>query len=234
MRLLVKLRCVENSEYEMQYHYHLQGFIYNLLKGSKYDYIHGKEGYKFFCFSNIFPVTKLEKDNLHTLIISSPDAMFIIHLYDLLSQSWTRTTIEIGCMKFKIDHLKKYDIRLPEHLFTLMTGTPIVVRIRREKYNDFDIDLDGNYDWVYWRGSHPIDLFVCQVESNLAKKYSEFVSINHKVAEENSMNNSRPSNLFQKIKFKKQISTRIFMKGLEQVIIGTVWEFSFAEPMNRD
>ena len=73
MRLLIKLLCAESSRYEMQYHYHLQGFIYNLLKGSKYDYMHDKEGYKFFCFSNIFPATEyLEKNDLRTLIISSP------------------------------------------------------------------------------------------------------------------------------------------------------------------
>jgi CRISPR-associated endoribonuclease Cas6 len=89
MRLVIKLRCAKSSAYEMQYHYYLQGFIYNLLKGSKYHYIHNKEGYKFFCFSNIFPATKnLEKNDLRTLIISSPDYEFIAHLYEMLNQSW--------------------------------------------------------------------------------------------------------------------------------------------------
>jgi hypothetical protein len=36
MRLIVRLRAIENVPYEMQYHYHLQGFIYNLLRGSVY------------------------------------------------------------------------------------------------------------------------------------------------------------------------------------------------------
>ena len=58
MQLIIKLRCVESGLVETQYHDHLQAFIYNLLKHSKYDYIHNKEGYKFFCFSNIFPITK--------------------------------------------------------------------------------------------------------------------------------------------------------------------------------
>jgi CRISPR/Cas system endoribonuclease Cas6 (RAMP superfamily) len=48
MRLLVKLLCVESSQYEMQYHYHLQSFIYNLLRDSNYHSLHNKEGYKFF------------------------------------------------------------------------------------------------------------------------------------------------------------------------------------------
>ena len=85
MRLMIKLQCLESSSYEMQYHYHLQGFIYNLLKDSKYHYIHNKEGYKFFCFSNIFPVTRdLEIRDLRTLIISSPDSEFIAYLYEML------------------------------------------------------------------------------------------------------------------------------------------------------
>ncbi|MEM0287169.1 MAG: hypothetical protein QXG05_03215 [Nitrososphaerota archaeon] len=93
---------MEDSKYEMRYHYHLQGFIYNLLKGSKYDYVHDKEGYKFFCFSNIFPARDLVKNDPRILIISSPDSEFICHLNEmLLCQS--NAEISIGGMKFKID-----------------------------------------------------------------------------------------------------------------------------------
>jgi len=49
---------------------------------------------------------------------------------------------------------------------------------------------------------------------------------------------SKPSlspTLFQKIKFKKQISTkiRIHAEDLEQIIIGTTWEFGFDMYSNR-
>src|SRR5215212_1042158 len=108
MRLLIKLRCVESSSYEMQYHYYVQGFIYNLLKDSKYHYIHNKEGYKFFCFSNIFSVKRdLEKGDLRTLIISSPDSEFISYLYQKLHQQWNRAEVKIGCMRFRIDSIDK-------------------------------------------------------------------------------------------------------------------------------
>ena len=86
----------------MQYHYYVQGFIYNLLKGSKFDYIHDKQGYKFFCFSNIFPVTKtIQKNDLRKLIISSPDIEFIIFL-SMIFQS-LNSQVKIGNMKFVID-----------------------------------------------------------------------------------------------------------------------------------
>src|SRR5215212_9132288 len=107
MRLLIKLLCTQTSLYEMQYHYHLQGFIYNLLRDSKYHYVHNKAGYKFFCFSNIFPATKnLEMNNVRTLIISSPDSEFISYLYEMLQQ-WKTTEVKVGCMRFRIDSVNK-------------------------------------------------------------------------------------------------------------------------------
>ena len=123
MRLVIKLRCTEDSPYEMQYH--LQGFIYNLLKGSKYDYIHNKEGYKFFCFSNIFPAKNLEKNDLRTLIISSPNNKFITYLHEVLQAGWNRREIKIGCMKFRLEYIDKLVQKVPHNRpVTLITGTP--------------------------------------------------------------------------------------------------------------
>src|SRR5690606_17078640 len=111
MRLLIRLRSIEDSKYEMQYHYHLQGFIYNLLKGSKYDYVHDKEGYKFFCFSNIFPAYDVKKNDLRTLIVSAPSDEFISYLDDVLQKRTME--VAIGRMKFKIEYTKKLDAKLP-------------------------------------------------------------------------------------------------------------------------
>ena len=112
----------------MQYHYHLQGFIYSLLKGSKYHSSHDKEGYKFFCFSNMFPARNLKRNDLCTLIISSPNSEFISYLYEKL-EIWNRE-IKIGSMKFKIDYVDKLEPRIPSNsLFTLITGTPIIFKI---------------------------------------------------------------------------------------------------------
>ena len=229
---------MESCPYEMQYHYHLQGYIYNLLKGSKYDYVHDKEGYKFFCFSNIFPANALMKDDLRTLIISSPDSVFIAYLQGILRKEWNKY-VKIGNMKFSIDSLDKLDIRLPDNSpFTLITGTPIVIRIPREKYKAYGAEPKGSYSYVYWRSEHPIDLFVSQVESNLMKKYAEYKEVSNgrsSIEDTKCTEDSAPSlSFFQKFKFKKQISTRVFMKGFEQVVIGTIWEFMFEGRQNRD
>lgn len=122
MILLVKLRCTESCPYEMQYHYHLQGFIYSLLEGSRYHYVHNKEGYKFFCFSNIFPVKDLVKNDVRTLIISSPDSGFISYLEEILLHP-SNLEVKVGCMRFKIDYIDKLNVKLPNRsAFTLITA----------------------------------------------------------------------------------------------------------------
>ncbi len=237
MRLLIRLRCTEDGPYEMQYHYHLQGFIYKLLEGSKYHYVHDKDGYKFFCFSNVFPAYDLKAGDVRTLIISSPDNEFISYLHEVLNKPWN-LDVKIGSMKFKIDDVDKLDIKLPSNSpFTLITGTPITIRIPRQKYKPYGVEPKGNYEYVYWRSDHPIDLFVSQIENNLTKKYTEYFGLDNE-------NNAAVCNeggteiprlfLFQKFKFKKQISTRVLMKGFDQVVIGTVWEFGFHVDTNRD
>jgi CRISPR-associated endoribonuclease Cas6 len=145
---MVKLMATEASFYEMQYHYHLQGFLYSMLKESKYHYINDKEGFKFFCFSNIFHVTnKIRKDELRTLLVSSPNNEFTHHLYEMLQQKLDTTMeIKIGAMRFRIDSVDKFSINLDSRSsITLITGTPIIIRIPRDKYRLFD-NLSGNND----------------------------------------------------------------------------------------
>lgn len=215
----------------MQYHYHLQGFIYSLLKGSKYDYVHDKEGYKFFCFSNIFPANPLVSGDYRTLIISSPDSEFVSYVREVLSKPWN-AEVKVGRMRFRIDSLETLLPKIPDSSpVSLITGTPIIVRIPKEIYQLYGVRPSKEYDYVYWRSEYPLDLFVSQIENNLLKKYGEYLLFssysNHK--ENSKLTDLLEPNtpLFHKFKFKKQISTKLVMKGLEQTVIGTVWEFEF-------
>ncbi|MEP0825717.1 MAG: hypothetical protein HRF40_09535, partial [Nitrososphaera sp.] len=104
-----------------------------------------------------------------------------------------------------------------------------------ERYKVYGIEPKGQYDYVYWRNDHPIDLFMSQIEINLAKKYAEYFGLD-KVAsrpmERHTVGSRLP--LFQEVKFKKQISTVVSMKGFDHVVIGTVWEFEFDTCANMD
>src|SRR5215203_6800226 len=102
MRLLIKLSSKFNFQYNTEYHYYLQGFIYNLIKGSRYHFLHDKKGYKYFCFSNIFPFSSLiRKKELKNLIISSPDDEFITYLDSMLNDNQNKY-LRVGNMEFEI------------------------------------------------------------------------------------------------------------------------------------
>ena len=165
-RLLLKLRAKESGSYEMEYNYHVQGLIYRLLRGSKYD-SHDRRGYKFFCFSNIFPYSDLRKNDLRNLLVSSPNNELTSYLHQQLGYN---NNIDIGSMRFKVDRCDKLNIMIPSDgkPFSLITGTPIITRIRREKYGD--IEQSNSREPVYWRMDHPVHLFVTQLEDNLIKK----------------------------------------------------------------
>jgi CRISPR-associated endoribonuclease Cas6 len=205
----------------LQYHCHLQGFIYNLLKGSIYDQLHDSEGSKFFSFSNIFPFNDIRQNDIRNLIIASPDEQFIRYLYDILQVRRARE-ISIGNMKFKINFLQELYRRIPDsNSFNLITGTPIIIRIPREKYKQYG--YESIYEnFTYWKNEHPIDVFITQLTNNLLKKYTQYHTQIHDLFE-----SYEGIKVFDTFKFKKQISTRVFMKGFEQAVIGTLWEFGF-------
>ena len=177
MRLLVTLRCVDECNYEMNYHYHLQGLIYGFIKDTKYGHIHDKDGFKFFCYSNIIPITNpIMNGDIRKIIISSPDPNFISVLHDQFHKS--NKAINIGNMKFRVDSVNKLEVKIPSHVpFNLITGTPIIIRIPREKYSKYGIGSKLDYEYLYWRKDYPIELFICQLWRNLLKKYAKYFKI---------------------------------------------------------
>ena len=202
--------------YEMEYHHDVQGLIYNTLRGSNYD-IHDKQGYKFFSFSNIFPFHYLRKDDVRNLIISSPSNDFVSYLQE---QFEYLRDIRIGRMKFRIDHCDKLNLQLPSHdTFSLITGTPIITRVRKEKYENVDAQQFTNgRRYVYWRSDHPIDLFITQLEDNLIKKYNEYYGLDDTMTEQRDP-------IFYKCRFLKQVSTRLFI-GLGE--LGHIYNLALA------
>jgi CRISPR/Cas system endoribonuclease Cas6 (RAMP superfamily) len=112
--------------------------------------------------------------------------------------------------------------------FSLITSTPIIISIPREKYVVYRINPKNNYHYVYWKAQYPIELFMSQLKDNLLKKYCEFSSYNkNALLLEKTFTSSDSCPFFQKFFFRKQVSMRIIMKGTVQTVIGTLWEFSF-------
>lgn len=217
-RLLIKLQATHDSRYETEYHKDVQGLIYSLLRGSSYDN-HDKQGYKFFTFSNIFPFFNIRKNDQRNLIISSPNDDFVSYVKEQLEYL---QDIRIGQMRFKVDQCNRLGIKLPEDdSFGLITGTPIIIRIHRYRYEEVDaLDLVTKYKSIYWRRNHPVDLFINQLEGNLVKKYNDYHNTQDSEPQERSP-------LFYSYKFLKQVATRISAGPNlpKATVIGTNWLF---------
>ena len=122
MRLLLKFISLQDVEYKQIHRYLIHGFIYNLLRDTEFAWLHSYKGFKFFNFSNIFPVENLKTDKEYNLIISSPNRKLIEVLYKKLKEI---EFFKLGIFEFKLIKLKKFDLKLD---FPWETATPIILK----------------------------------------------------------------------------------------------------------
>jgi CRISPR/Cas system endoribonuclease Cas6 (RAMP superfamily) len=68
--------------------------------------------------------------------------------------------VKIGKMRFSVDSLRKLNLKAPNNgHFTMITGTPILVRIPQERYEKYAVKPPLNYKYLYRRADHPLELF---------------------------------------------------------------------------
>ena len=218
MRLLVRLKSVKVSEYDLNYFHKLQGFVYKLLMDTDYKVLHDRKGYKFFCFSNIFPVGDVKAGEERNLIISSPDKVFIKVLEEKINKMMNdKTKINIGDYEFIIDDVSTFQQKLKRNV-SLLSATPIVIRIPEKNYERYDIPVEFRKKrYVYWRPQYSFEAFVKQLEDNLIKKYNQFYHTNFEI-----------ENIFEVFKFKRPVVNHVVIKGKEKIIVGSIWEFKFS------
>jgi CRISPR-associated endoribonuclease Cas6 len=133
--------------------------------------------------------------------------------------------IKIGNLELIINDIQILETNLKPP-FTLITGTPIIVRISRNSYQKFNIQTKYPYSYIFWRKEYPLEMLTRQLEENLCAKYAEFTG--REIARENEIL------IFQKLSFRKQISTRIYLHNKEQTVIGSLWEFLFDNELNTE
>ncbi len=212
MRILLSLNALQDYSINFEYHHKVQGFIYSLLRNTKYDQLHDKQGFKFFCFSNIY---KSKESNNHNLIISSPDPNFLTQIdYQLNKVIENQIPIEMGSL-FELVKVVKIPQKNLDFPIRVITQSPIVIRIPIEKYQN-KITNTSPYKSLFWRSGHPVELFVEALEANLKKKYSEFTG------------NELEIRIFEGFDFQKQVSTKIDVGRLKVPIIGSLWKLDFS------
>jgi CRISPR-associated endoribonuclease Cas6 len=215
---LLRLKSPGHYVQNFEYHHSVQGLIYSLLVNTSFDGLHNKRGFKFFSYSNIF--SNRYQNNLYNLIIASPSDEFIEQiLYQLHKIRDYQIPVEIG-LRFELQEaliIKNKDLSFP---LQIISGSPILIRIPPDKFKAKS-DYPKSYSPIYWRSSHPIQLFIDAVESNLNKKLYDFAQ---------SRNNSR---LFTSFTFKKQVSTKIHVNGSMVPVIGSLWQLGFSEEIDK-
>lgn len=218
MRFLIQLRSLKDCSYDLKYFHKLQGFVYSLLKGTEYSILHDRGGYKFFCFSNIFPIGDMKAGDGRNLLISSPDRLFIKLLKDKLSEFIdANKPLNIGEMQFELETISAVRTRLGRNC-RLISATPIVIRIPEKNYEKYGIEEKYRKKrYVYWRKKYAFNAFIKQLNENLFKKYNEFYK--QEIEE---------FHLFEQFIFKKEVCNHVIIGGEEYKMIGSIWEFIFS------
>ncbi len=226
MRLLIRLKNQDKSftnDDKINTNYYIQSFIYNLLKNTDFHLVHNYEKSRTrtpsFCYSNLFSSTNERTENIRKLIISSPNEELIELLYQKLSKL---DFVYLGKEPYKI---LEYDIftlnyRDVKHI---LTSTPVIIRIPRSKLEDYSININKQYQYIYWRQSFPLEIFLKQLENNLRRKFYNYYGIHTN----SSLN-------FEWFVFKKQVSTRLLIHKTSHIIIGTVWEFFVDQAKDKE
>ncbi len=190
----------------------MQGFIYSLLRNTKFDRLHDKHGFKFFCFSNVY---KAKDSNHHSLIISSPDQDFITQVENQLNKIIeNQIPVELGSL-FELIRVARIQDKNLEFPLKVITQSPIVIRIQIEKYQG-RVSYTAPYKEIFWRKDHPVDLFIEALEANMKKKFVEFTGAHI------------DGRIFERYGFKKQVSTKLDLANSKIPVIGSLWELEFS------
>jgi len=218
MRLMLTLAPTKVFVYDKNYYHKLHGFIYSLLKGTPYEVLHDKPGFKFFCFSNPFPIKDFNPTLKTTILISSPDKVFLKFISDKLREKMDKNeAVHIGEMEFFVEEIKAFSIKLKNNA-RLISATPIIIRIPERNYDKYNIPHEKRKKrYVYWRPEYDFSAFLKQLEENIFKKYKEF----YKTGVEEFP-------VFEQFKFRKPVALRPVIKGKEQLVVGSLWEFYFS------
>lgn len=195
MRLLLKFHNNKQFNPFKISRFEIQGFIYSLLKDTRFHYLHDLKGFKFFCFSNVFM-----SNNEYNLIISSPNPKLIKTVYYKLK---TIDNLRLGDEKYVLINSKL--INTPKKFNYFKTSTPIILFHNQTMNNhcySFKND-DINYNWFFNR-----------LKENALKKYNAFYDDEYYLEEP----------LFTSFSFKREVAMNFERYTHKFLLIGSLWD----------
>ncbi len=196
MRVLIKLKPEKFIPgYKINKHT-IQGGIYYLIDGTEFSDLHKKTGFKFFTFSDFFPVGDFYPGKHKFLIISSPNEKLI---HEIARRAKEMNHFYLSDSPLKVEEVKTFNIR-PTGKFT--TGTPIVIQTDNKNSVYFSFQKGGN-----------MRVFTERLKENAIKKYNAFYDDDLSLEDE----------LFDLLQFRKEVSVIVKKDGKSFVVIGTLW-----------
>lgn len=196
MRLLLTFSPTSEFSYDCIDKHSIQGLIYSLLGDTEYGAYHDLKRFKFFTFSDIFPIGDFKPGESKNLLISSPDERFIRCIENSLKD---RNILKFRDCKFEIQEYKPITLKLKNKF---ISGSPIVLYKDNRKNLYFSFRRDKN-----------LDFFLERLRDNAIKKYNAFYSTDF----------SLEGNIFDRLKFKKEVAVKLRRRDKEFIIIGNVW-----------
>jgi len=195
---MIKFEPKEFIKYSEIDKYVIQGFIYSILKGnSSFKDLHDRLGFKFFNFSNIFPVSDFEKNSLKKLIISSPNQELIKDIYNNL-----KNKSYFYLKNYRMEILK-VSILKDNICSNFISATPIVL---------FEDNVNNRY--YSFKQNPDFNFFFERLKDNAIKKYNAFYDENF----------SLDTDLFSNFEFSREVSIRVKKNGNQFIIIGSLWK----------
>ncbi|AOV95126.1 hypothetical protein AQV86_04345 [Nanohaloarchaea archaeon SG9] len=216
MRVLLKLSSLKDQAYNPSYHVDLQGAVYRKLEEAGLEDVHDNRPFKFFSFSNVFPPEDIKQGDNRTFILASSNRK-IVEKFAEVSEKNDR--LEFGEQQYSIKDTSKISVD-PGEKGKMITGTPIVVRIAKEKAAEYGIE--GNHQQIYWKMKHDSQAFIDRIEENLAHKYETYY---------NREPPDRP--YFTGYTPRKEVAVPLKYAEGTDTVVGTTWELEY-ECHNRE
>jgi len=196
MRLLITFEPLQSFSSDVVYKHTVQGFVYSLLKETELSSSHDRAGFKFFTFSDIFPLGDFNIGQERNILISSPRDEFID---TLLASLIHKETLLLGGNPVKIKRFKRINLKLTSR-FTSASPIALYKSNRENIYYSFEKDRD-------------LGFFLNRLKENALKKFNAFFGENYTLE----------GNIFDRLIFKKEVAIRNIKGGKEFLIIGSSW-----------
>lgn len=220
MRLLLKLESNQEQVYEPEYHHKLRGVIWENLKGTEYEEMHGNPQEIPFVFSNPFPVSDMSEGDTRQVLIASPHDDLIDTIEDRLTSG---QLFEFGELSFTItDSIKVVtDVGEPGSTGVLETSTGVYLPVREDEWDEYGLDPDYNTDKVAWTPEYPVNL--------MFDKFAENISWKQDVLFGEYLDSPEGTELFDGVNHEKtySVSVPVTSAGYEYTFVVNKWKFEY-------